>query len=52
MEESPGRVKSAEELERIYRGEYLPGEVTRSTTDGLGRTHAIQHISLMLTYLS
>ena len=50
MEESPpvGRVKSTEELERIYRGEYVPGEgnVTRSTTDGRGRMDAIPRNSL------
>ena len=49
MEECPGRVKSAEELERIYRGEYQPGEVTRSTTDGRGRTDATPHNSLYLS---
>ena len=48
MEASPGRVKSADELERIYRGEYVPGEVTRSTADGRGRTDATLHNSLCL----
>ena len=40
-EEISGRVKSSEELERIYRGEYLHQQVTRSTADGRGRMDSI-----------